>query len=48
MKCFAIYDDRYIKTKRRTYGGKVYTNFRGLYVPEDEYFTAISIDSLFV
>ena len=23
------YDDRYIKTKTRTYSDKVYTNFRG-------------------
>ena len=42
----------YIKTKIRTYGEKVYTNFRGLNVPEDDIecksFTAISIDSLLV
>ena len=47
-----VYDDRYIKTKIRTYSDKVYTNFRGLNVPEDdtecESFTVISIDSLFV
>lgn len=30
-----VYDDRYIKTKIWTYGGKVYSNFRGLNVPED-------------
>ena len=30
-----IYDDRYIKTKIKTYGDEVYTNFRGLNVPED-------------
>ena len=30
-----VYDDRYIKTKIRTYGDKVCTNFRGLNVPED-------------
>ena len=30
-----VYDDRYIKPKIRTYGDKVYTNFRGLNVPED-------------
>ena len=39
-----------MKTKIRTYGDKVYTNFRGLNVPEDdiesESFTVISIDSL--
>ena len=42
----------YIKSKIRTYGDKVYTNFRGLNVPEDdkecESFTVISIDSLLV
>ena len=31
----AVYDDRYIKTKIRTYGDKAYTNFRDLNVPED-------------
>ena len=39
-----------MKTKIRSYGDKVYTNFRGLNVPEDdiecESFTVISIDSL--
>ena len=30
-----IYGNRYIKTKKRTHGDKVYTNFHGLYVPED-------------
>ena len=46
------YDDRYIKPKIRTYGDKMYTNFRGLNVPGDgvvcELFTVISIDSLLV
>ena len=41
---------RYIKNKIRTYGDKIYTNFRGLNVPQDdkksESFTFISIDSL--
>ena len=50
MHALPVYDDRYIKTKLRTYGNKVYTNFRGLNVPEDdierESFTVISIDSL--
>ena len=50
MKVLPVYDDRYIKTKIRTYGDKVYTNFRGLNVLEDdiewESFTVISIDSL--
>ena len=47
-----VYDDRYIKTKIRGYGIKVYTNFRGLNVPQDdiecECFTVISINSLLV
>ena len=47
-----VFDDRYIKTKIRTYGNKVYTNFCGLNVPEDDIecasFTVISIDSLLV
>ena len=30
-----VYDRRYMKTKIRTYGEKVYTNFHGLNVPED-------------
>ena len=36
---------------KRTYGYKVYVNFRGLNLPEDdtqcEFFTVISIDDLF-
>ena len=52
LSAFPVYDDRYTKTKIRTYGDKVYTNFRGLNVPKDdiecESFTVISIDSLFV
>ena len=47
-----VYDDRYIKTKKRTFGAKVYTNFPSLTVPENdvecESFTFISIDSLLV
>ena len=43
---------RYIKTKIRAYGNKVYINFCGLIVPEDyiecESFTVISINSLLV
>ena len=50
LNALSIYDDKYIKTKTRTYGDKVYTNFCGLNVPEDdiecESFTVISIDSL--
>ena len=36
LNVLLVYDDRYIKTKIRTYGDKVYTNFRGLNVPEDD------------
>ena len=50
LNALPFYDDRYIKTKIRTYGGKVYTNIRGLNVPGDyiecESFTVISINSL--
>ena len=52
LKVLPVYDDRYIKTKIRTYGDKIYTNFRGLNVSEDdieyESFTVISSDSLLV
>ena len=45
-----VYDNRYIKTRIRTYGDKVQTNFHGLNAPEDdiecESFTVVSIDSL--
>ena len=47
-----VYDDKYIKTKIRTYGDKVYTNFCSFNVQEDgvdcESFTIISIDFLLV
>ena len=47
-----VYDDRYIKTKIRTFGDKVFTNFCALNVPDDdiecESFTVISIDSFLV
>ena len=52
LNTLLVYDDRYIKTKIRTYSDKVYTNFYGLNVPEDDIerqsFTVISIDSLIV
>ena len=52
FKVLPVYDDRYIKTKIRTYGNKIYTNFRGLNVPEDhvecERFTVISINCLLI
>ena len=35
MNVLPVYDNRYIKTKRGTYGDKVFYNFRGLNVPED-------------
>ena len=44
--------DRYIKTKIRTFGDKVYTDFRGLNMPQDDIecgsFTVIFIDSFTV
>ena len=50
LNTLPVYDDRYIKAKIRTYRDKVYNNFCGLNVPEDdiecESFTVISIDSL--
>ena len=49
LNALPVYDDRYIKTKMRTYGDKA-TNLRGLNVLEDDIecgsFTVISIDSL--
>ena len=52
LNALPVYDDRYVKTKIRIYGDKVYANFHGLNVPEDdtecESFTVISIDSLLV
>ena len=51
LNALPVYDNRYIKTKIRTYSDKIYTNFRGLNVPEDdiesESFT-VSSDSLLV
>ena len=52
MNSLPVYDDRYIETKIRTYGDKVYINFRGLNVSEDgvecKSFKIISIDSLLI
>ena len=52
LNALPVYDVRYIKIKIRTFSDKIYTNFRGLNVPEDdiecESFTIISIDSLLV
>ena len=36
LNALPVYDDRYIQTKIKTYGNNVYTNFRGLNVPEDD------------
>ena len=52
LNILPVYNEIYIKTKIRTYGYNVYTNFRSLNVPEDdiecESFKVISIDSLLV
>ena len=52
LNALPAYDDKCIKTKIRTYGDKVYTNFWGLNVSQDdiefESFTVISIRSLLV
>ena len=36
LTALPVYDNRYIKTKIRTYNDEVYTNFRGLNVPESD------------
>ena len=36
LNALPVYDNRYIKTKIRTYGDKVYANFRGLNVLEND------------
>ena len=47
-----VHDDRYIKTKTRTYGDKVYISFCGLNVSEDDIewksIAVLSSDSLLV
>ena len=52
LNALPVYDDRYIKITKRTYGDKVHTNFCGLNVPENHIecksFTVIRIDSLLV
>ena len=52
LNALPVYDDKLMKTKTRTFGDKVHTNFRGLNVPEDdkecESFTVIAINSLLV
>ena len=36
LDALPVYDNKYIKTKIKTYGDKVYTNFHDLDVPEDD------------
>ena len=52
LNALIVYDDKYVKTKLRTYGNKVYSNFHGVDVAEDavecEYFAIIFINSLLV
>ena len=52
LNALPVYDGRYIKTKIRTFDDKLYKNFHGLDMPEDdiecEYFTVSFIDSLLV
>ena len=52
LNVLPVYDDRYLKTKIRTYGDIVYTNLRSLNVLEDDTecksFTFASVDSLLV
>ena len=36
LNALPVFDDRYIKTKIRTFGDQVYFNFCGLNVPEDD------------
>ena len=52
LNVFPFSDSRYIKSKIRPCRDKVYTNFRGLNVPEDdiecESFTVVSSDYLLV
>ena len=52
LNALPVYDDKYLKTKIRTCGDNVYTNFRDFTVSEDdiecESFAVISIDLLLV
>ena len=52
LDALPVYDGRYLKTKIRTYGDKIYTNFCSLNVPEDgtecKSFIVISINFLLV
>ena len=50
INALPVYDDRYKKTKIKTYSDKVYTKLRGLSVSEDDIecrsFRVISVDCL--
>ena len=52
LNALPIYDNRYIKTKIRTYGDRLYANFHDINVPEDDIecksFPVISIGSSLV
>ena len=48
LDALPVYDDRYIKTKIRTFGNNVYTNFCAWRWNRMWTFTVISIDSLLV
>ena len=52
LNVLPVYDDRYMKPAIITFDEKLYTNFRGLNVPEDdiecESFTVISVDPVLV
>ena len=52
LNALSVYDDIYIKPKRKTYREKVYTTFCGLNVPEDdieyESFAVFSTDSFLI
>ena len=52
LNALLVNNDRQIKNKRKAYGNKIYTNFCGLNVPENdiecESFTVIFNDSLLV
>ena len=52
LNSLPVYDDRYIKSKIKTYVDNAFTNFRALNVLEDdkerEFFPVIYIDSLLV
>ena len=41
LNALPVYDDKYRKTKIRKYNDKVYTNFYGLNVPEDDLMTVM-------